>query len=640
MAAVTIAAGCTSTNLKQMESPDGKVLASMEVMEDGSLNYSVSYISNGESIIALEASALGIERKDASFSKHLRLTGSTGPVKIYDHYTLVSGKQREISYEANEYVFSLENEAGQQMQIIFRASDDGIAYKYHFPGESKEQLTITQELSSFNMPDEGYCWSQAYDTVSKWTPAYETFYERKMKIGTTADPNKNGWSFPITFHTNDLWVMVTESNLDGSYPASHLQAECKAGEYRMRWPEESECFGEHHHLAKSSLPWSTPWRVVIVGETPATIIESTLVTDLADPCKIDDTTWIKPGRAAWSWWSDSDSPQLVREQKRFVDLAVEMGWEYNLIDANWDNMKDGDVRDAINYGNKKGIGSLLWYNSGGLHNSVTEAPRNRMWDPEIRKAEFETLADWGVKGVKVDFFQSDKQAIINQYLGILKDAASNKVMANFHGCTLPRGWNRTYPNMVSLEAVRGGEVYKFGKNYPEYAPWHNVVLAFTRNVVGPMDYTPVMLSDHTYPHLTSYAHELATAVVFESGITHMADKVEAYLSLPDFAKKYLQKVPVLWDEIKFIDGYPGDYVILARRSGDVWYVAALNGINQHINMDFIPADAGIENTEMRLIMDGESQEELKFSRETIDPNKPVHVETQPNGGFIAIFSAK
>ncbi|MFC2090748.1 glycoside hydrolase family 97 catalytic domain-containing protein, partial [Bacteroidota bacterium] len=536
--------------------------------------------------------------------------------------------------------FSVENENGKKMDVIFRAFNDGIAYRYYFPEENKEIHTITREYSSFNLPDEGYCWSQAYDTISKWTPAYETFYERKMNIGTSADPNKNGWSFPITFHTNDIWILITESNLDGSYPASHLQAECENGEYHMRWPEEIECFGEYSNKPESDLPWYTPWRVIIAGPTPATILESTMVTDLADPCKLDDTSWIKPGRAAWSWWSDSDSPQLVREQKRFVDLAVEMSWEYNLIDANWDNMKDGSVTEAIEYGNKKGIGSLLWYNSGGSHNIVTEAPRNRMLDPVIRKEEFKKLAEWGVKGVKVDFFQSDKQTIIQQYIGILEDAAANKVMANFHGCTLPRGWNRTYPNMVTLESARGGESYKFDGRYPANAPWHNTVLPFTRNAVGPMDYTPVMLTDHTYPHLTSFAHELATAVVFESGIIHMADNVETYLGLPDFAKDYLKNVPAAWDEIKFIDGYPGEFVLLARRSGKIWYVSGLNGTNKAMEIKIPMSLFDLDNVTVRLIMDGTEKADLKFNKMKVGSDEVLKIMTIKYGGFVGTITAE
>ncbi len=631
---------CNAENSWKLYSPDNNIELTLTLSETGNLTYEVNLTAEGKKISAIETSSLGLDREDSHFYSKLTLVESPETKKVTDSYRLPAGKIRDISYEANERSFTFENEDGKHIQLIFRVFNDGIGYRYCFPEKNDTVHTITKEYTSFNLPDNGVCWSQAYDNVSKYSPAYEAFYEREMKIGTTADPEKNGWSFPITYNTNGIWVLVTESNLDGTYPASHLQPECANGEYQMRWPEESECLGLYSNLPSSVLPWYTPWRVIIIGPTPATIIESTLVTDLADPCEIDDVSWIKPGRAAWSWWSDSNSPRLVKEQKRFVDLAEEMGWEYNLIDANWNKMKDGDVKDAISYGNEKGIGSLLWYNSGGKHNIVEEAPRDRMVDPEIRKEEFKKIAGWGVKGVKVDFFQSDKQVIINQYLGILKDAADNHVLCDFHGCTLPRGWNRTYPNMLTLEAVRGGESYKFDPRYPDHAPWHNTVLPFTRNTVGPMDYTPVMLSDQTYPHLTSYAHELATAVVFESGITHMADKVEAYLGLPDFARDYLMKVPAAWDEIKFISGYPGKYVVLARRSGKTWYVAGLNGTAQSMEIEVNTGIFSQEKLEVGLIADGTGQTSLKLNEMTINAGETLTVSMQAYGGFVGTFSAE
>ena len=248
-----------------------------------------------------------------------------------------------------------------------------------------------------------------------------------------------------------------------------------------------------------TLPWATPWRVIMVGTTPAPIVESTLVENLNPPSIVADTTWIKPGRASWSWLFDPPSPQDCTKLKAFVDLAAEMGWEYTLVDANWDIMKNGTVHDVIAYAKSKGVGVLLWYNSGGPHNIVTERPRGLMDQRKVRRYEFERLAKWGVKGVKIDFFQSDKQNIMGLYHEILKDAADFKIMVNFHGCTLPRGWSRTYPHLMSMEAVRGEESYLFDKTYPALAPRHNATLPFTRNVVGPMDDTPAMFQDNKSP---------------------------------------------------------------------------------------------------------------------------------------------
>ncbi|MCF8225936.1 MAG: glycoside hydrolase family 97 protein [Bacteroidales bacterium] len=636
---VIFMASCDQTRNWTMQSPDGNISVLLELDKQGQLYYQVFLESNEKTITAIEPSAVGIIHEDGNYSKDLVFI-SENTEAYNESYELVTGKQTEVQYESNQSTFTFKNDQGNTIEIVFRVFNDGLGYRYQFPGESEKEYTIENELTEFNLPDIGTCWSQPYDTISKWTPAYETFYTRSMDIGTNAPENKNGWSFPVTFNTNDIWIMISESNLDGTYPASHLEAECKDGVYRIRFPETEEAFGKHSNKPVFELPWNSPWRVIVVGPTPATIVETMLITNLADPSKIEDTSWIKPGRAAWSWWSDSPSPQYVKEQNRFTDLAVEMGWEYNLIDANWDQMKDGHVTDAIDYAVKNGIGPILWYNSGGNHNQVEEAPRNKMWDPEIRAAEFEKIAGWGVKGVKVDFFQSDKQAIINQYLGILKDAAENKVMCNFHGCTLPRGWNRTWPNMVTLEAVPGGEVYKFGKNYPEYAPWHNTVLPFTRNAVGPMDYTPVMFSDHTYPHLTTYAHELATSVIFESGIIHMADKVEAYLSLPDQAKQFLKEVPSVWDDTRFIDGYPGDFIILARKNGDTWYVAGINGTDDNQKYEFATTFLPEGNYKVNMIADGKTDTVFKFSEIRIQNGESIAVSLLPYGGFAATINVE
>lgn len=639
MFAAILLSGCGHANIWSVHSPDGTVSVVLELSESGRLSYSVQLASGPDVFTVVEPSMLGIDREDASFTSGLAFV-SQETRQLDEKYTLAAGKKRSVSYRANEQTFIFINSEDQEIGLTFRVFNDGVGFRYLFPGSSDKTYTITKEYTAFNLPDEGTCWSQPYDTVTKYTPAYETYYVRSMPIGTAAPAGKNGWSFPVTFQAGEVWGLVTESNLDGTYPGTHLQPECAQGIYTIRFPEKEEAFGKFSNQPASTLPWLTPWRVVITGFSPGTLIASTLVTDLADPSKIEDISWIRPGRAAWSWWSDSPSPQYVKEQNRFTDLAVEMDWEYNLIDANWNEMKDGHVTDAIEYAVAQGIGPILWYNSGGSHNEVTEAPRDKMWDPDVRAAEFKMISDWGVKGVKVDFFQSDKQALIKQYIGILKDAAAHKVMVNFHGCTLPRGWNRTWPNMVTLEAVPGGEVYKFGSDYPEVAPWHNTVLPFTRNAVGPMDYTPVMFSDHTYPHLTTYAHELATSVVFESGIIHMADKVEAYLGLPEPAKRFLMEVPAAWDEVRFIDGYPGQFVILARKHGDTWYVAGLNGKDTADTFTFAPVFLGEGTYQCEMILDGATDDAFSFDNLEVTSNKELTIEVLPYGGFACVITAE
>jgi hypothetical protein len=366
-------------------------------------------------------------------------------------------------------------------------------------------------------------------------------------------------------------------------------------------------------------------------------VESTLVTDLAPPSVVGDTSWIKPGRASWSWLSDHDSPQDFDKLKRFVDLAARMGWEYSLVDANWTIMKNGTIHDLIACAKSKGVGLLLWYNSGGPHNYVSEMPRGMMYFRKIRRKEFKRLQDWGIKGVKVDFFQSDKQNVIQLYHDILQDAADFQMMVNFHGCTLPRGWSRTYPHLMSMEAVRGEECYSFDREFTREAPIHNTIIPFTRNVVGPMDYTPVMFEDNVYPHVTTYAHELALPLVFESGWLHFADGVEAYLDLPHAPREFLQQVPVAWDETRCPAGAPGEYIVLARRSGATWYVGGINGRDTErtvsVPLSFLGSGAAIT-----VIEDGTTARTFAGSRGTVRPQDNLTVHLRPYGGFVAVLT--
>jgi hypothetical protein len=310
-----------------------------------------------------------------------------------------------------------------------------------------------------------------------------------------------------------------------------------------------------------------------------------------------------------------------------------MGWELVLVDANWDEMGEGAVEKLVEYGRGKGVGILLWYNSGGPHNVVTEKPRDRMYDPTVRDEEMSWLERVGVKGIKVDFFQSDKQAIIRLYEDILQDAARHRLMVNFHGCTLPRGWTRTYPHLMSMEAVRGAESYIFDPEYPEKAPWHNAVLPFTRNAVGPMDYTPVTFSDNRYPHLTSLGHELALSVVFESGWIHLADSAASYRSQPVEVREFLSSLPAAWDETRYLAGFPGESIVLARRRGDRWFVAGINGGNDAASMEIDLGSLGLGGKQGILITDTEDAR-LAARGVAVPQDGTLRIELRPRGGFV------
>ncbi len=625
---------CTSASKRWIiESPD-KSHQMAVFFKDGQLYYNIFLKTAKKKVQILDDSPLGIHRQDQSFVTPLVFMGKEGPDKVEENYTLVHGKQTGIKSVSNLTTLMFANSSGMRLELIVRAFNDGIAFRYRFPDEDSTLYTVTGEETGFRIPPAAAGFMQPHDNPSKWTPAYETYYEKNVHAGT-ASPMEAGWSFPVLFELeNRNWVLITEALLDGRYCATRLAQQVDNNVYKIRFPDPGEGEGVGRVEPKSPLPWATPWRVILFGESLASIVQSTIVTDLSPDCTLDDVSWILPGRVSWSWWSEQDSPKNFKRLKDFIDLAAEMDWEYSLIDANWDEMGGPKIRQLVSYGTQKNVGILLWYNSGGAHNIVTEKPRDRMHERSIRRREFEYLQKLGVKGVKVDFFQSDKQDRIRQYIGILEDAADYQLLVNFHGCTLPRGWSRTYPNLMSMEAVRGAECYIFDEKYPASAPWHNTILPFTRNVVGPMDYTPVTFSDNAYPHLTSYAHELALSVVFQSGWQHMADKAESYQALPAAPKQFLKNVPVVWEKTRFVDGYPGKYAVLARRHGETWYIAGINGekSGQEIELDL--AFLGDARYRGVVIADGDDAGRFSTADITITPAEKVPVTMGPFGGFV------
>lgn len=625
-------------SLWKVDSP-GRQIRLEIFMQDHSgsnrLYYRVYIRSNDAFKEIMDPSPLGIEREDGRFHENLEWIATEELRDRKEIYTLVTGKKRNCSNTYNALHLTFRNREKQLFTVMCRAFNNGIAFRYHFPEKSNREVRVTEELTGFDFKA-GNFWGYPYDTVAKYTPSYETYLTGPVPTGTPAPRNKNGWAFPLLVESEGAWMLVSEAGLDGSYGASHLHARCDRGTYRIKFAEPGEAQGYYENTSHASLPWSTPWRFIAIGHTPEAIVETTLPTDLSAPAAIEDISWIRPGRASWSWWSDSDSPQDYNRLIPFIDLAAEMGWEYSLVDANWNRMKNGDMQSLAGYANEKNVGLLLWYNSGGKHNVVTEEPRDLMDNGKIRREEFERISKLGVKGVKVDFFESDKQEIIRQYTDILEDAARFRLVVNFHGCTLPRGWRRTWPNLLSMEAVKGGECYKFDPDYPERAPSYIAALPFTRNAVGPVDYTTGGFSDHTYPHLTTYGFELALPVVLESGIMHHMDTPEKTLGLPAFAVDFLKKIPVTWDDTRYIAGYPGREVVIARKKGNTWYIGGINGEARSKDLTLDLFLTGETPEAFILIGDGPSHRSLETSR-VKTKNGTVTIHLKPYGGFTGMF---
>ena len=421
-------------------SPGGQVKVSVRLTgaaggAGGALSFRIEQGPEGGRALVLGDSPLGLKLQREDFTEGLQFDSAQAEKTVEEHYAMPHGKRRLCRNQAKQIVLSFRNRDGQPLELELRAYDDGVAFRYRLPGPAGKAQTLESEATGFALPRDAKLWCAPSDKATLYSPAYETYYENEMPAGM-ASPLGVGWSFPLLFRTADSrhWALITEANLDSSFCASRLCNTPSNGVYRVALPNSGEGNGQGSIQPSSALPWELPWRVVIVGSSPATMVESTLVADVSAPSRLEgkDTSWIRPGRVAWSWWSDNPSPKDASKQCRFVDLAAEMGWEYVLVDANWDIMESGNIHDVLRYAKDKGVGVLLWYNSGGPHNRVTEKPRDCLTYPSVRKFELNLLRQWGVKGIKVDFFQSDKQDVIRLYRSILQDAAEQQIMINFH----------------------------------------------------------------------------------------------------------------------------------------------------------------------------------------------------------------
>jgi hypothetical protein len=611
-----------------LQSPDKKIEVNIS-NEKGTLSYWVNY--DGKK--AILKSPLGIEMEDQDFASGLNFKKKRTS-SFNEDFTLLVGKRVHNQQKGNELVLSFTNANNKNIDLTFRAFNDGMAFRYFFPDQNQKAHRISKERSGFSIAKEGKAWIQPYDLNVRKKPCYETYYENGVPVGSES-PNPAGWAFPALFNVNNLWLLISEAGLNETYCATHLEDKNKNGLYTIRFPEKEEVTSDVDPEPISTLPWTTPWRLTIIGTSLSTIENSMLVSALNPPSVIDDTSWIKPGRASWSWWSNGASPKDYNILKDYVDFTAEMGWEYTLLDAGWPQMEGGNVEDLIKYANSKGVGIFLWYHCGMGREKDTLSMANLFAFPEARKKELQKIKSWDAKGIKVDFFDGDKQPVIKRYMDILKDAADVKIMVNFHGSTLPRGWERTYPHLVSMESVKGAEGYG-RQDFCDRAPVHNTILPFTRNIVGSMDYTPVTFTNkREATRQTTFGHELALSVVFESGVFHFADRLSAYQALPTEPKEFLKNIPTVWDETQYIAGIPGQYVVLTRRKGNTWYVGGINGLNEakeiFFDLPFIKNEK-----EITIITDGEEPGSFLTSKRKIN-GKNITVMLKPRGGFVATF---
>lgn len=591
-----------------LHSPNGKIAVSSD---NAWKDFKVSYQSGNQMITVVHINNVGLQllHKEGDFT----YTASSSIVPIEEDYMMVTGKRRHCTNRGNQQVFHFKNTGDVHLDLEFRVYDDGIAFRYVLP-EVKDELCIAGEKTTFQFPGGITRWTQ------KLSQSYEDFYLKNK--GRVADYSKNQWGFPALFEVSDsIFTLVSEANI--------MRGNC--GSWLNNASSESAYQVEMAQPAKVSGKWCSPWRVAIIGSL-ADVVESTLITDVSEPCRLTDVSWIKPGVVSWIYWAYNHGSNDYQIVKKYIDFAADFHLPYVLIDAEWDGMANGgNVDDALRYAKEKHVSPLLWYNSSTAW--CLYGPLYRLNKPETRQKEFAWLESVGVKGIKVDFFHPDSTSVMNYFMDILEDAAKYHLMVNFHGATIPRGWQRTYPHMMSVEGVYGAEWYNNKEVLTDSAAWHNCTLPFTRNVVGPMDYTPCTFTDSQHPHITSNGHELALLVTFESALQHLADRPEGYHAQPAEVRSFISSLPTVWEDTKLLDGYPSHHVVMARKNGNCWYIGGLNGTNESmplaVDLSFIP-----ENIKgVTLYADGQKSNQFAI-RKLSGTEKNVQVDCLPRGGFV------
>ena len=620
----------------QLQSPDKSLVLNVFLSASGEVQYRIQ--KSGVNII--QPSALGMVMKSHDFTQRMKLAAKLKPERITDNYQTKNAKKSSIQYQANQLVLSFINEEEKKMDIIFRLSNDGLAFRYSFPW-IKNSETIIKEYSSFAFDKKARAWLQPMsEAKTGWQqchPSYEEHYLQNIPVGTLS-PLKSGWVYPALFKTNDTWVLITEAALDGTYCGTRLINDSASSVYSIGFADPREVFTGGGYLPVNNKRWLTPWRIITIGSLK-TIAESTLGTDLAPAAITIDHSFIKPGKASWSWINSKDDNITFTEQQKYIDYAADMRWQYCLVDAAWD-VKIGydSIKILSDYAAKKNVGLLLWYNSAGDWNTVAYTPKDKLLTKEGREEEFSRLQSMGIKGVKIDFFGGDGQSMIQYYIDILNDAAKHKLLVNFHGATLPRGWQKTYPHLMTTEAIYGMEMVTFDQHAADVQANHCAMLPFTRNAFDPMDFTPMNLTGLTSSNCTrktTPAFELALSVLFLSGIQHFAQAPEGMTKVSDDVKLFLKTLPDYWDDVKFLEGYPGKYAVIARRSGNRWYIAGINGEKNEkkVSLDL----TSFRKTKATLFTDGASGELLSKAISNTATQKKSDIMLKPNSGFVIVL---
>lgn len=623
-----------------VKGPDEKLQLAVFVQNEAKPCYSVSY--NGKTM--LEKSPLGMNTNIGDFTKNLKLTGHSVD-KIDTVYQQTRIKVSNVHYRANELTCHLENEQGQKLGVVFRVSDNDVAFRYTLPHQGgKASVTVKEEQTGFRFPEQTTTFlcpqSDAMIGWKRTKPSYEEEYKADAPMSDRSQYG-HGYTFPCLFRIgDDGWVLVSETGVDSRYCGSRLSDVSEGNLYTVAFPMAEENNGNGTVAPAFALPGATPWRTITVGDHLKPIVETTVPWDVVSPLYETKHDY-RFGRGTWSWILWQDGSINYDDQVRYIDFASAMGYEYALIDNWWDTrIGHQRMKSLVEYARDKGVELFLWYSSSGYWNDIEQGPVNRMDNAIIRKREMKWLQSLGVKGIKVDFFGGDKQETMRLYEDILSDADDHGLMVIFHGCTLPRGWERMYPNYVGSEAVLASENMVFNQHFCDEEAFNTCLHPFIRNTVGSMEFGGCFLNkrlnrnnDGGTTRRTTDVFQLATTVLFQNPVQNFALAPNNLKDVPAVCMDFMKRVPTTWDETRFVDGYPGKYVVLARRQGDTWYLAAVNAGKEPLKLKL---DLEMFAGKTVALYKDDKKGEPELTSLKVKENGKVQLEIRPQGGILCI----
>ncbi len=623
--------------------PDGRLVVTVSD-NNGRPEYKVDY----DGIPFILPSALGLDTDMGDFRSGMTILKASPVENIDETYSIPNIKKSTVHHRANSRKITFARDGKKIFDVIFEVSDNDVAYRYNLRphGESLSAIVL-DEASSFVMPEAtttflcpqslpGGGWKHTY-------PSYETEYTLDDKMGKNGEGA--GFTFPCLFRNGDNgWMLINETGVDQSYCGSRLVS-TGADSYKIAFPQEKEMKGLGWTTPGLNLPGLTPWRTITVGRDLAPVVESTVAFDVVDQLYEPSIDYAANyGKGTWNWIMNGDGAVNFDQEKRYIDLAADLGYQTVLVDGLWDKQigRDG-IEKLAAYAKEKGVALYLWYNSNGYWNDAPQGPRGIMNNSIARKKEMKWMRELGVKGIKVDFFGGDNQPMMQLYQDILSDANDYGIIVIFHGCTLPRGWERMYPNYGASEAVLASENLNFQQHFCDLEAVNAATHPFIRNTMASMDFGGSALNKYWNTgnkkggseRRTSDVFALATAVLFQSPVPHFALAPNNLSDAPEWAIDFMKEVPVTWDDVRFVDGYPGRYVVMARRHGDKWYLVGVNASDKPVEIDINSVGIYEAGKTVTVYSDDKtlagSVKQVKLS-----PKKKIRFSIPKNGGIVVM----